>query len=150
MLDGRELVDGGVVEPLPVDALRHHSRVPVDRVIAVNVIPTVADIERCHAAPPEPRAGLLHLLNRHLNVFAEGNLLNILRRSLLSSEIRLAEAAAARADVVVSPVVCEGTWYDFENFERYIELGRKHARAALPEILRLPDGETPFPHPEPP
>lgn len=151
-LDGRELVDGGVVEPLPVASLLEFSPVPVQRVIAVNCIPTVEDIEQCalrrersgpservrkSAFPPLLARRFLRCLNRWINVFAEGNLINILRRSLLASEIRLVGFAAAKADCVIHPVFCDGKWYDFENHEKYIALGREKATDALPEILAM-------------
>lgn len=152
MLDGRELVDGGVVEPLPVPSLLQFSPRPLDRIIAVNCIPTVEDIEQCalrrersagseggekRAFPPLLARRLLGFLNRWINVFAEGNLINILRRSLLASEIRLAGFAAAQADFVIHPVFCDGKWYDFENYEKYIALGREKATEALPEIFEM-------------
>jgi NTE family protein len=151
-LDGRELVDGGVVEPLPVPTLLEFSPVPIHRIIAVNCIPTVEDIERCalrrerspgpergkkKAFPPLLARRFLRCLNRWINVFAEGNLINILRRSLLASEIRLVGYAAASADCVIHPVFCDGKWYDFENYEKYIALGREKATEALPEILEM-------------
>ncbi len=153
-IDGRELVDGGVVEPLPVHSLRNVSPVSVERVIAVNCIPTVSEIEQCalrkeHSVmgqcgrrrvfPPVFVRRVFRFINQRINVFAEGNLINILRRSLLASEIRLAGHAAEQADVVIHPVFCDGKWYDFENFEQYIALGRERATEALPEILKMVD-----------
>lgn len=152
-LDGRELVDGGVVEPLPVPSLRRFSSVQVDRVIAVNCIPTVDDIEACalrkndfvesgreekkRAFPLLFGRRILRFINQKVNVFADGNLINILRRSLLASEIRLVGYAAQEADVVIHPVFCDGKWYDFENFEKYITLGRQMATDSLPEIRKM-------------
>lgn len=142
--DGRWLTDGGVVEPLPVRALHKHCPVEIDHVIAVTVVPSISAVEECRAgqaaaAGPHKTLGkrVLGSVNRNVNVFAEGNLLNILRRCLHASEIRLAEFAAAEADVLIHPFVCDGHWYDFENFEKYIAVGREATTASLPAIRRL-------------
>lgn len=141
-LGGRRLVDGGVVDPLPVSVLRHLAA--VDVVIAVNVVPTVADVRRCarrndHHLPdrPSPWRRLLAAVNHRLNLFAPGNVLDTFERSLRAAQVRLAEVAARRADVHLHPVFCDASWKDYENFEKYIDLGRRLATGHLPALRAL-------------
>lgn len=142
------LVDGGVVDPLPVSVLRQAAE--ADVVIAVNVVPTVYDVHRCarrhqHSAarPCSLWGRLMALLNRSVNLFAPGNVLDTFERSLRSAQIRLAEVAARTADIRLHPVFCDASWKDYQNFEKYIDLGRQAALEQLP-VIKLPTG-TPLP-----
>lgn len=55
----------------------------------------------------------------------------------MCAQLGLAEKECRRADVVIHPFFCESTWFDFENFDRYIRAGRRAAEEALPRILAL-------------
>jgi len=59
------------------------------------------------------------------------------QRSLTTAQLRLVAQESERADVVIHPFFCESTWFDYENFDRYISAGREAARAALPQIRAL-------------
>lgn len=141
-LGGRRLVDGGVVDPLPVSVLRRLAK--VDVVIAVNVVPTVADVRRCARRTDHHLPGhrpfwrrLFAAFNRRVNLFAPGNVLDTFERSLRAAQIRLAEVAARRADLHLHPVFCDASWKDYENFEKYIDLGRQLAAEHLPALRAL-------------
>lgn len=141
-IDGRRFSDGGAVEPLPVGLLRE--RFALDHVIAVNVMPTTEDIHSCPNgmfSPPEtegPRRGYwLRRLLRPFNLLAYGNVLDTFRRALMCAQLGLVEKECRSADVVVHPFFCESTWFDFENFDRYIRAGRAAAVTALPRIRAL-------------
>jgi len=137
-LGGTEFVDGAVSNPLPVD----HARSLGDIVIAVTVLPMLDDLAKrprpeAFPAPQMPpsiwrAAGLW--LNQHVNYFAEGNLLDILRQSAFGSQIRLLDRAAKEADVLVR-AYREGTeWHDYHRARDYIAAGREAALAALPAV----------------
>lgn len=142
-LNGRRLVDGGASEPLPVSLLK--MRFGVDAVIAVNVMPTPADIGACRAkdvdaAKAGPRNALARWASRFwrsINLLAYGNVMDTFQRSLMSAQLRLVQKESERADIVIHPWFCESTWFDYENFDRYIAAGRAAAHAALPEIRAL-------------
>jgi len=147
-IDGRRFTDGGAVEPLPVGLLRE--RFALDHVIAVNVMPTTEDIRSCPKgmfSPPDtksPRPGYwLRRLLRPFNLLAFGNVLDTFRRALMCAQLGLVEKECRSADVVVHPFFCESTWFDFENFDRYIRAGRAAAVTALPRILALLGRPTP-------
>ena len=136
--------DGGIVDPLPVDVLLEMG---VSRIIAVNVIPTPdrircairAEIERVRDTETNARKLLRKLipLNRKMNYFARGNLLEILMRSLHGAQIRMAEASCEMADVVLRPEIYDDSWLDYRNPGKFITLGRQEAERHLDEIKSL-------------
>ena len=137
--DGHRYTDGGASEPLPVTSLR--KRFALDHVIAVNVMPETTDLSGRTALEP---ASLWNPFN-WFNLMAPGHVLDTFRRSLLAAQIQIASREAEKADVVLHPFLREGRWYDFENFDRYIQAGRTAARAALPQIRALIDHKTTLP-----
>jgi NTE family protein len=120
-VNGHQYTDGGASDPLPVTLMR--KRLEVDYVIAVDVVTEASfTASRC--------LGFLNLLGA-------GNVLDTFHRALMSAQRQLVAKECAQADVVIRPPLTSSRWYDFENFERYIDLGRAAARAALPSILSL-------------
>lgn len=142
-IDGEALVDGGIVDPLPVDVLREMG---IEYVIAVNTIPNPAEMrlhgETFHESKPvsSRMRRLRHFLNERLNYFARGNILDTLMRSMDGVQMRIAEASCLDADVVLRPWTCEGRWHDFGHPGKYIELGRKAALEQLPRLKALVKG----------
>ncbi len=137
-LDGVEYVDGAVGNPLPVDLVREHS----DIVIAVSVLPSLADLEEGTTGNPADlpnmplsiwrAAGLW--LNRNLNYFAKGNLLDILRQAAYGSQIRLMERSAEDADILIRASTGGPNWHDYHRAPEYIAKGRAAALEMLPAI----------------
>ena len=125
MLDGFSYTDGGASDPLPVTRLRE--RFALDAIIAVDVVMNPTD----EALPPPPRWW------SWLNLLAHGNVLDTYQRALGAAQRQLAAREGALAEVLIRPQMHEAHWYDFEQFERYIEAGRAAARQALPAILQL-------------
>jgi NTE family protein len=142
-LHGRRYVDGGAAQPLPVALLKKVTG--LKHIIAVNVMPTSGDIAsarlRSFPMPPEPAKSPLgrvwDALMKHVNLFAYGNVLDTFKRCLTAAQLRLMTEESAGADVVIHPFFCESKWYDFENFNAYIEAGRRATEAALPRIRAL-------------
>jgi NTE family protein len=141
---GETYADGGIVDPLPVDILHEMG---INRVIAVNVIPTPdriccaiqAELERKRINETNARKLLRKLfpLNRQMNYFARGNLLEILMRSLHGAQIRMAEASCQMAEVVLRPEIYDDSWLDYRNPRKFIALGREEAQRHLEEIKAL-------------
>lgn len=143
VLDGKRYIDGGAAEPMPVALLRKLT--DVDSVIAVNVLPTLADISgngfNSYPMPP-PHANtvfsrLRGAINSNLNLFAYGNVLDTFKRCLTAAQMRLVAEESTRADVLIHPFSCESCWHDFHNFNRYLEAGRRATEEALPQIREL-------------
>lgn len=143
-IDGETYVDGGIVDPLPVDVLREMG---VSRIIAVNAIPTPDRIRYCLQAERE----LAQLSRRRarevvrkwipldiqLNYFARGNILEILMRSIHGAQVHMAESLGRQADIVLRPQICDDHWVDFRSPARFIAPGRKIAERYLDEIKAL-------------
>ncbi|HTV39506.1 MAG TPA: patatin-like phospholipase family protein [Candidatus Sulfotelmatobacter sp.] len=148
-VDNETYVDGGIVDPLPVDVLREMG---VTRIIAVNAIPTPDRIKYCLQAERE-LAQLTHKKARevvrklipageHLNYFARGNILDILLRSIHGAQISMSETLARQADIVLRPRICDDRWMDFRNPGPFIAAGRQIAEHHLLEIKALVERKT--------
>jgi NTE family protein len=124
-IDGAYYSDGGICDPLPVGVLRNAG---VDRIIAVSTLPGPEELVDC-------RVG--RVVNREVNIFAKGNMIDILRSAAYGSQIRLANHVGRQADVLLRAVLCEGRWHDYANYEKYIRLGRELAEAQLDEITEV-------------
>ena len=143
-IDGETYVDGGIVDPLPVDVLREMG---VSRIIAVNAIPTPDRIRYCIQAERElaqfsrKRAREIvrkwFPLGMHLNYFARGNILEILMRSIHGAQVRMAESLGEGADITLHPQICDDHWVDFREPSRFILPGRQIAERYLDEIKAL-------------
>lgn len=139
-LDGETYIDGGIADPLPVDVLREMG---IERVIAVNVIPPPERIrqwldsrqEQSGRAPEGSR--LSRFFSRHFNYLAHGNIIDIMMQAINGAQIRVAEAAARQADVVIRPLAGDAQWHDFTHPQKYIALGRSAAEAQLPALQAL-------------
>ncbi len=140
--NGIEYIDGGVCDPLPVSLAK--KTWDLDYVIAVNVLPPVGSLRKpkTFAAAKSGWRAPFRFLNRHLNYFARGNLLDILRAAAMGSQMRLVGKSAREADVLISPMSPKSGWHDYHRYADYIEIGRSAALAALPEIKALLGKET--------
>ncbi len=142
-------VDGGIVDPMPVDVLRE---LGVGRIIAVNAIPTPDRIKYCLQAERElaqltkrrAREMVRKLIpvDEHLNFMARGNILDIMMRSIHGAQISMAEALGRDADVVLRPRIADDRWLDFKNPGRFIAAGRQITEKHLPEIKALVEKRT--------
>jgi NTE family protein len=143
-LEGETYIDGGIVDPLPVDVLREMG---ISRVIAVDVIPTPERIrhslqtarELAGSKPTPVRKLFRRILpvNQKLNYFARGNIFEILMRSISGAQIRVAEASCQLADVVLRPEISEDSWLDYRHPGQFIKLGRAEAERQLEGIQAL-------------
>ena len=146
-IDGELYIDGGIADPLPVDVLQEMG---IERIIAVNTIPTPSylrcrvEMERERASQPRRRRHrLTRTLNRYLNYFAPGNILDTILRSFNGAQMRVADLACLGADVVLRPLSFDGRWHDFRHPGKYIALGRREAEQHLHEIQALVNRKDP-------
>lgn len=108
-LNGVECIDGGTVNMVPISVVQEMG---ADLVIAVNV---------SHEMPKPAE------LRRALEVFFRTH--EITKRTLIEMQL-------TRADVVITPEVGQYHWADFSQADQIIEMGRRSAESALPEIRR--------------
>lgn len=137
---GRRLMDGGVVDPIPVTVLTKYAK--VDYTIAVTTIPTLEEIDHCEISRPnEETPGFwkraLHTLTDPVNLLAKGNVIHTINRALKASQVRMAQASCNRADVVIRPISCTGSWHHYHEYKHFINIGRRAAERALPELNAL-------------
>ena len=139
-LDGETYIDGGIADPLPVDVLMEMG---IERIIAVNVIPTPERIRYWLDCQHElngrehPPSALGQFFHKHFDYSAHGNILDTMMCAINGAQTRVAEASAREADLVLRPLACDAAWHDFTRPQKYIALGRATAEAQLPELLRL-------------
>ena len=145
--EGELYIDGGIADPLPVDVL---GEMGIERIIAINTIPTPAYLRSYLEMNRErdPRRGkktnqIKAFLNRYLNYFAPGNVLDTIMRSFNGAQMQVAEHACQFADVVVRPLSFDGRWHDFRRPGKYIAIGRRAAEEQLEEIKALVNRKEP-------
>ncbi|TGG93210.1 serine protease [Natronospirillum operosum] len=147
---GRWLVDGGLVDPVPVAATRH---VPADLNLAVNLNHPTQDLKLPFERPegdPEPLgnslkngggqqwfSGILDSIRSlHKGVPEEENSLNmvdVLFRSfdIMQAQITESRLAAYRPDIVINLERAEGGFFDYDKADQLIRTGYRLAEEAL-------------------
>ena len=141
---GSYLIDGGVVDPLPVKIL---SNMGVRKIIAVNVLPAPKDlIER-----NELRRKAFHLgfqqrgywqriamkaLDRVQRRYT-ANIFNVLMNSIMFTEFEIARMEGSEADIFIHAVVPDAHWIEFFSADKFINEGVKKTREQLADIRQL-------------
>jgi NTE family protein len=140
VIDGHRCVDGGVVDPVPVGALRKYS--DMDRVLAISVVPTFQDVDEglCRRDEGEPPRWWQRVgtgLNSNVNLLARGNMIDTFRQSIRAAQIRMAHESCKKADLCLRPEHFFAPWHDYSGFRRFIDAGRKVATENLDEIRAM-------------
>jgi len=112
---GRYLVDGGLVNPVPVSVLKGMG---ADFIIAVNVIPDIND------------------RTQRAKDFKEPNIISVIMQSIYIAAYSLVGASLAGADIVIEPQVAHIGTGDFHRAEECISQGKLAAEAAIPGIRK--------------
>lgn len=147
-INGELYIDGGIADPLPVDVLEEMG---IERIIAINTIPTPAylrtrlEMERERDARRGKKTNRLKsFVNRYLNYFAPGNVLDTILRSFNGAQMQVAEHSCQFADVVIRPLSFDGRWHDFRRPGKYIAIGRREAEEHIEEIKALINRKEPL------
>ena len=112
-IDGRLLVDGGLVRNLPIDVARE---LGAEVVIAVNVGTPLA--------PRESLRSVLGVAQHMVHILTEQN-------------VRASLAQLRTGDVLISPQLDRYTLADFDRAQQIIDAGEAAARAVLPQLTAL-------------
>lgn len=141
------LIDGGVVDPLPVKALNQYG---VKKIIAVNVLSASEDhIQRKEffeqkkleiEASLKPKSFLNRMVFRFVSGLEKkyrGNVFNVLMNTIQFLEYGIAESSAASADIVIHPVLSDAHWAEFHSVEKFIKRGEEKALELVNDIKRL-------------
>lgn len=145
--NGTYLIDGGVVDPLPVRLLASYG---VKKIIAVNVLPGPKDrIERNRMKAEEARLKAENMSRKHVwtRVFNKGkdkvydryavNIFNVIMSTIQFLEYVIADSLGAQADVMIHPIVRDAHWAEFYSADKFIKLGEEKTEQHLEEIKRL-------------
>ena len=111
-VNGRQAMDGGIVNPVPSDRAR---ALGADLVIAVDVTPQIA--------PLPALTGSYEVAMRASDITRQ----------------RLKALLLREADLVIQVATSDVFWADFTRFDDCVDLGREAAEQALPAIRRLMD-----------
>ena len=123
--DGRYLVDGGAINPVPADVVKSMG---ATFIIAVNVL-------------NDPRKRIhLGLTGSKKSRRAPG-IMNTLIQSIYIMEYEMVRASILKADIIIEPDVSNIEVYEFHRGPEAIEAGYRAAVAVIPEIKRLLDSE---------
>ena len=123
--EGRYLVDGGALNPVPADVVKSMG---ATFVIAVNVL-----------NDPKKR---IHLgLTGNKKSRRAPGIMNTLIQSIYIMEYEMVRSSILKADIMIEPDVSNIEIYEFYRGPEAIEAGYKAAAAVIPEIKRLIDGQ---------
>lgn len=144
---GDVLVDGGILNPLPVRVLHQAG---ANKVIAVNVFPTTKDLmekrlmrqevaDKARVSAAEKGwfwQGLWHLRKTLSRLFFP-NIFDILMNTIQAMEAEIAEGEGGGADILLRPVLPSASWVDFFKPEPFIRRGEEETLKMLPKIKAL-------------
>lgn len=120
--EGRYLVDGGLVNPVPVSVLREMG---ADFIIAVNVVPDIRDRTKISKANVEKKEDP-----------KEPNIFSIIMRMVHITAYQAVKSSLQGADIVIEPEVVEVGFGDFHRVNECVLQGQLAAQSSIPEIKR--------------
>ncbi|MDD5218681.1 MAG: patatin-like phospholipase family protein [Candidatus Omnitrophica bacterium] len=144
---GNYLIDGGVLDPLPIKAL---AQMGVKKIIAVNVLANAEEriaqsrlkdktkYEQLRSIAEKNSlskniASMMYRLRKHYSV----STFNVIMNTILFMECELAQAQESEADVLIHPEIYEGHWAEFYSGAKFIRAGEEKAMEHLGEIRQL-------------
>ncbi|OGW77600.1 MAG: hypothetical protein A3J52_00450 [Omnitrophica bacterium RIFCSPHIGHO2_02_FULL_49_9] len=141
------LIDGGVVDPLPVKVLNRYG---VKKIIAVNVLPSSEEhlqrrefyekqksIEREMAKNRTLVGRFLFEWGERIRKRYQDNVFNVLVNTIQFLEHGIAEMSAEGADIVIHPVLPNSHWAEFYSVDKFVRCGEEKTREQIEEIKRL-------------
>ena len=123
---GKYLVDGGVVNPVPVSVLRDMG---ADIIIASNVI--VKPVDRVRNTQTKTEA------QKDTRKAEEPNIINIMMQFINITSYQSVKYGLSGADVVIQPSVADIGFTEFSNARECIIRGELSAQDSIQEIKRL-------------
>jgi len=147
MEGSRMIIDGGTLEPVPVDVLLKSG---ATKVIAVNVLPGPKEIYERNMALREMareeenvlRQGTfwdrtcVHAARFFRKVFTP-NIFDVIMTSMQAMEYTIAENSCRKADIILHPVLSEAISTDFHLVKRFVKRGEDEAFKHMEAIKAL-------------
>ncbi|MBP9854140.1 MAG: cyclic nucleotide-binding domain-containing protein [Candidatus Omnitrophica bacterium] len=145
--NGQEIIDGGVLNPLPTNVL--YSR-GIRKIIAVNVLQSPSDVvagveminkhKKALADIPFRKKPFHYVKFRIGRMFGRSispNISDIIVRTLQACEHVIAEQSAQHADVVIHPDTAGINWFELYKVDELLKAGEVATRQKLAEIKHL-------------
>ncbi len=146
-IGGDTIVDGGILNPLPIKALHDAG---VHKVIAVNVFPTIKDTleQRLYLEDLAQRQEqavrrknffirLIYRIKKRLHRLFVPNVVDILMNTIQYMESEIAEIKGEEADVLIRPILASASWIEFYKPAPFIKRGEEETMKLLPKIKAL-------------
>lgn len=137
------IIDGGVLNPLPINVLR---AMGIKKIIAVNVLQSPSDVSIGYELTKkkmeeEERIPFLksplQFIGVRLGKMFYANIPDIILRTLQASEYVIAEQNALQANIVIHPELAGINWFELYEVDKLIKSGEEAARKKLSEIKKL-------------
>lgn len=134
------LFDGGVINPLPTEAL---FKMGVKKIIAVNVTPSREDLIREYEKIKEEmtkesdRKRRWFRLGRYLKARFKTNILDIIFSSIEILQSEVAQQEGQLADIVLHPDTHGLHWLELHKAEEFARRGEEEARRKLERIREV-------------
>lgn len=131
--DGDLLVDGGVLNNLPIDVMAEAAG---GRIIAVNAAPVIElSLRDTPSEMPTALRTLWDFVNP-LSTTTGPNIFRILERAALVASLARAEASAPLADLELTPPLAAFGTFEWSALDALVEAGYEHARPRIEAWLR--------------
>ena len=144
ILKGDQLIiDGGVLNPLPINVLR---AMGIKKIIAVNVLQSPSDVSIGYELTKKKIAeeeripffkSPLQYIGVRLGKMFYANIPDIILRTLQASEYVIAEQNALQANIVIHPELAGINWFELYEVDKLIKGGEEATRKKLPENKKL-------------
>jgi NTE family protein len=145
--NGRVIIDGGFINPLPTNVL---TILGVQKIIAVNVMKSPDDIAKDIAALHHEqellrsvrfRRSPIHFIKIKIAGFLQHlwfpNIFDIIVKSFQSAGHVLAEQSAQQADILIHPDLTGIDWYELYKVDKLIAAGEIAAHEKIEELRQL-------------
>ena len=145
--DGKEIIDGGVLNPLPTNVL---ASLGIQRIIAVNVLQSPEDVvagvdywqaEEDRVAAKSfwrsPFEYVGYRLGKWTRPLFTPMIPDVIIRTLQACEYEISLASSQQADVVIHPELVGVNWQELNKVDQLLEAGEEAARAKLTEIKQM-------------
>lgn len=132
VVGGQLTIDGGILDNLPVDAMR---RQPVGKIIAVDVT-SRQEFAVDYDAVPSPWRVLAGRFLPFMPRYRVPRFLSLMLKATEIGTMTAVRASGERADLLLRPPVSRFSLTDVRSFDVIVQAGYEHARAELEEWSR--------------
>ena len=130
-VDGRILVDGGMVDPVPADVAREMG---ADLVVAVNVVPHLRPGVSTALTRTFRRVRYLNPLSYRSGARHAPDIVDVFMNSIQAVQHELGHYKALNADLLVNVDTAEFTWIDFHRATEIVARGYEAGARMAPEV----------------